>query len=329
MKLASFYYHGRQCLGVAAGENTVVDLALAMAGQAAVPDSMLDLLRMGEEGLALAARAMQTNNDAARLPCSAVTWRPPVPNPGKICGIALNNSASNARKISAPDHPAFFLKPASCLVGHGQPLIMRSYYGSMHPEPELAVIIGRTARDVDAVDALHHVAGYSIFNDITGNAMRAEDLFHYWALYADEPKPDQLVRREQHLSYAGRYKGTDCFGVLGPWLVTPDEAGDPDDLEVTCSVGGHLVAQDSTRYYNYKVAEVISYISQFHTLSPGDIIACGTAFKPSPGRKSIHHANLLRVGGPVRITITNLGTQENPVVVETREIGRWKLSSNG
>jgi 2-keto-4-pentenoate hydratase/2-oxohepta-3-ene-1,7-dioic acid hydratase in catechol pathway len=326
MKLASFSYQGKEGIGVAAGEDEIIDLSLAFGSDAPVPTTMVELIKLGKKGLELAALALKTDNKAARIPCAQILWQPPVPKPGKICAVALNNSASNDRKISAPDHPAFFIKPASCLVGHRQPLVMRSYYGSMHPEPELAVIIGSTTRDVEATDALEHVYGYSIFNDITGNDMRAEDLFHYWALYADTDNPDKLQRREQHLSYAGRYKGTDSFGVLGPWLVTPDEAGDPDNLQVSCSVGGEIVALDSTCYYNYKVAEIISYISQFQTLSPGDVVSCGTAFKPSVSRKSIHHANLLKVGGPVEITIENLGTQHNSVVVEAREIGKWRLA---
>ncbi|NIV16977.1 MAG: hypothetical protein GWN47_00880, partial [Woeseiaceae bacterium] len=116
--------------------------------------------------------------------------------------------ASNERKISAPDHPAFFLKPASCLIGHKDAIEIRSYYGSVHPEPELAVVIGSKARDVDAADALEVIFGYTIFDDFTGNGMRAEDLFRYYALYSSDDDPNKLERREQHLSYAGRYKGT-------------------------------------------------------------------------------------------------------------------------
>lgn len=155
--------------------------------------------------------------------------------------------------------------------------------------------------------------------------MRAGDLFHYQALYASAENPDKVEKREQHLSYAGRYKGTDNFGVLGPWLVTKDEAGDPDNLAVSCRVNGETVADDNTRYYNYKVAEIVSYISQFHTLNPGDIISCGTAFKPAKNRKSIHQANFLVTGGPVEISIENLGTQYNPIIIEKREIGKWRL----
>jgi 2-keto-4-pentenoate hydratase/2-oxohepta-3-ene-1,7-dioic acid hydratase in catechol pathway len=181
-------------------------------------------------------------------------------------------------------------------------------------------------RDVPAAGALDAVYGYTIFDDITGNGMRAEDRFHYWAVYAKQDNPAETERVEQHLSYAGRYKGTDTFGAMGPWLVTRDEIENPDDLPVTCKVGGELVAEDSTRYYNYKVAEVVSFISQFHTLYPGDVVSLGTAFKPGAGRKSIHQANLQSVAGPIQITIEGLGVQENPILIEQKELGAWRLA---
>ena len=324
MRFASFLKESRECIGVWDGGAGIVELSSAWPGNDA-PATMIELMALGARGLQCAEQARRQASKENTSPFDEVVWLPPIPKPSKICGVALNNSASNARKISAPDHPAFFLKPSSCLKAHGQSLVMRSYYGSMHPEPELAVIIGRTMRDVDADKAHEYIFGFSIFNDITGNGMRSEDMFHYYALYASEQAPDELERREQHLSYAGRYKGTDSFGVLGPWIVTPDEAGDPDALAVSCSVAGEVVAEDSTLYYNYKVTEILSFISQFHTLAPGDVVSCGTAFKPSGNRKSIHHANLLVTGGPVEITIENLGTQHNPVLIEEREIGTWRL----
>ena len=325
MKLASFVRNQEERIGAAVGDAALVDLQSHWPADRKIPGSMIELIEFGLEGLQVAASVLAQVKDDELIDTAGVDWLPPV-KPAKICGIAMNNSASNARKIAAPEHPAFFIKPSSCLAAHLQPLEMRTYYGSMHPEPELAVIIGQTTRDVDAVDALDHVYGYSIFNDITGNQMRSEDMFHYYALYGSEEDPGRLERREQHLSYAGRYKGADNFGVLGPWLVTADEVDNPDDLGVSCTVAGEVVAEDSTRYYNYKVAELISFISQFHTLYPGDIISCGTAFKPSETRKSIHHANFLMTGGPVEITIEKLGTQHNPVLIEEREIGTWKLN---
>lgn len=325
MKLGSFRYQGQERIGVIKSASHIVDLGLALPVEIPPGCNMIDFIKLGDEGLELAKRALAADDSSVLIAEKEVIWRAPVPQPGKICGVALNNSASNSRKISAPDHPAFFLKPASCLVGHGQPLLMRSYYGSMHPEPELALVIGKTTRDADAVDVHKYIYGYAIFNDITGNEMRAGDLFHYQALYASKEDPDKIEQREQHLSYAGRYKGTDNFGVLGPWLVTKDEVPDPDNLAVICKVNGEIVADDNTRYYNYKVAEIVSFISQFHTLSPGDVISCGTAFRPSANRKSIHQANFLVTGGPVEISIEQLGRQFNPIIIEQKEIGKWRL----
>lgn len=328
MRLASVRYREHDLVVAAVGDGQLIDVnVLVRAADAPIGD-MLDVIRGGTPFLAALQSALARGVESERNVISAadVQWYPPVRRPGKICAVAMNNSASNARKISAPDHPAFFLKPPSCLIGHREPIRIRRYYGSVHPEPELAAVIGRRTRDVPASEALAAVFGYTIFDDVTGNGMRAEDMFHYWAIYQDEEVPSATKRVEQHLSYAARYKGTDTFGAMGPWLVTADEIANPDDLDVTCSVGGETVAADSTRYYNYKAAEVVSFISQFHTLEAGDVISFGTAFKPGGGnRKSIHHANLQNVPGPVRISIAGLGTQENPVVVEERAIGDWRL----
>jgi 2-keto-4-pentenoate hydratase/2-oxohepta-3-ene-1,7-dioic acid hydratase in catechol pathway len=326
MKLASICYRQQDIVAVAAAPGELVDVNALLPGRASPIASMLDVVRGGPPLLRAIGNALAAGgSQAARIPADDVTWYPPVREPGKICAVAMNNSSSNARKISAPDHPAFFLKPASCLIGHREPIRIRRYYGSVHPEPELAAVIGAKTRDVTAADARAAIFGYTIFNDITGNGMRAEDRFHYWAVYAKKDNPDETERVEQHLSYAGRYKGTDTFGAMGPWLVTADEITNPDDLTVRCSVGGEVVADDSTRYYNYKVAEVVSFISYFHTLHPGDVVSFGTAFKPAGNRKSIHHANFQTVRGPVQISIEGLGTQQNHVIVEEQGLGAWRL----
>jgi 2-keto-4-pentenoate hydratase/2-oxohepta-3-ene-1,7-dioic acid hydratase in catechol pathway len=334
MKLASIKHGNEDVVALCMRNESVIEInsLLALAGPLPASErigTMLDVI-LGGQPLSerLQAALVGANLDpegAERLIFEPDAWYPPVRQPGKICAIAMNNSASNERKISAPDHPAFFLKPASCLIGHLEPIRVRPYYGSVHPEPELAVIIGETARDIAASRALDAVYGYSIFNDVTGNGMRAEDMFHYWAVYAKKDNPEETERVEQHLSYAARYKGSDSFGVLGPWLVTKDEIPNPDDLAVSCRIHGEIIAEDSTRYYNYRVAEVISFISHFQTLHPGDVISLGTAFKPSKNRKSIHHANFQTVPGPVEVGIDGLGTQRNPVVVEDKELGEWRL----
>jgi len=316
MQLSSFEYQGKRCVGVRKNNKIVVIETVTMK----------QLVAMGDKGLDMANKTLKNASHATVVEFDSIRWLPPITNPGKICGVAMNNSASNERKISAPDHPAFFLKPTSCLIGHKEPILIRSYYGSAHPEPELAIVIGKKTRDVDATNAMENIFGYTIFNDVTGNGMRSDDLFHYWALYSKDNDPESLERREQHLSYAARYKGTDTFGCVGPWLVTSDEIADPDNLNVYCSIGGESIAEDSTRYYNFKICEVISYLSQYQTLNPGDIISCGTAFKPSPGRKSIHHVNFQKVNGPVEISIDGLGTLINPIIIEDKPIGNWRLT---
>ena len=338
MKLASVEQNGRRFVAVALpespdAEERIVDvdellLLASETNKAPRIQSMLQIISNADTALPALKQALDraVTLDVERIGTESVKWLPPVVSPGKICAVAMNNSASNARKISAPDHPAFFLKPPSCFIGHLDTVRIRSYYGSVHPEPELAVVIGRTACAVEADDALNHVFGYTIVDDITGNGMRAEDMFHYWAIYADPDDPEQTKRVEQHLSYAARYKGSDCFGVMGPWLVTADDVPDPDALDVVCRIGGESIAEDSTRYYNYKVAEVISFLSFFHTLYPGDVVSLGTAFKPAPGRRSIHHANLQTVAGPIEIEIDGLGKQISPVSVEQRSLGNWRLS---
>jgi 2-keto-4-pentenoate hydratase/2-oxohepta-3-ene-1,7-dioic acid hydratase in catechol pathway len=183
----------------------------------------------------------------------------------------------------------------------------------VHPEPELAVIIGKHCRDVPAENANDVVYGYSIINDMTGNAMRAEDRVHYYALYPRKDDPTQVERVEQHLSCAARYKGADTFAPLGPWLVTRDEIPDAHALSVKCWHKDELIADDSTAFYKYPVPQAIAFVTRFHSLWPGDVIAMGTAFRPGGAKRSLHTADITKYGGPLRVEISGLGTLENPV----------------
>ena len=319
MRLASFARDGQDRLGVEI-DGAMVDLADAFAASCAgtAPTSMRDLIEAGPvmlDRVRTAAEHAAGDPELPRHPLDSVIWHPPVRRPYKILGVAMNNSASDARKISAPDHPLFFLKPASCLVGHGQPIVTRSYMGSVHPEPELAVVIGRDCKDVPEAEAMDVVFGYTILNDMTGNAMRAADMVHYHALYPRADDPTQVETREQHLSYTARYKGSDTFGPMGPWLVTKDAVPDPHALEVRCWHKDELIAEDSTAFYTYSVEQIIAYVTRFHSLWAGDVISMGTAFRPGATR-SLHTANVTELGGPVSVEITGLGRLENPVVQE-------------
>ncbi len=243
-------------------------------------------------------------------------WLPPVTRPGKVLCVALNNSANVDRIMSGPNHPAAFIKPASSLLGHGQPIRLKKQYGRVHPEPELAVVIGTGGTDITAVAALGHVFGYTIINDLTSPTMRAEDTFHYRAIHPKSDGSAGIEYVDTWVSYPGRYKGTDGFGPIGPWITTADSVPDPHALTVSCLHQGRLVTRDSTANLLHKVGDVISFLSSYLTLEPGDIIAMGTALKPSAtGGSAIQNVNLVALGGPIEVTISGLGTLSNPVEV--------------
>lgn len=320
MRLASFAHNGKDRIGFEI-DGLLYDLndALKAAGEDVSYSTMIALIEDGARGRQAADAAFRhvlDKRDAiAGVPASDVRWHPPVRKPYKICGVAMNNSASDSRKISAPDHPLFFLKPASCLVGHNEPIVVKDFYGSVHPEPELAVVIAKDCKDVAVEDAMDCVFGYTILNDMTGNGRRAQDMVHYYALYPSKENPDVVEKREQHLSYTARYKGTDTFGPMGPYLVTKDEVPDPHTLDVRAWHKDEIIAEDSTAYYTYSVPEIIAFITRYHTLWAGDVISMGTAFRPSAGgKRSLHLANITELGGPVSVEITGLGRLDNPVV---------------
>ncbi len=248
------------------------------------------------------------------VPAADLEWLPPVPRPGKVICIALNNSANADRIMSGPSHPAAFTKPASSLLGHRQPIRLRREYGRVHPEPELAVVIGAGGRDIDRAAARGHVFGYTIINDLTSPTMRAEDTFHYRAIHPRPDGADGIEYVDTWVSYPGRYKGTDGFGPIGPWIATADSVPDPHDLTVSCVHQGRLVTSDSTANLLHKVTDVIAFMSAYLTLEPGDIIAMGTALKPSAtGGGAIQNVNLVELGGPIEVTIDGIGTLSNPV----------------
>jgi 2-keto-4-pentenoate hydratase/2-oxohepta-3-ene-1,7-dioic acid hydratase in catechol pathway len=248
------------------------------------------------------------------VPLAGLSWLPPLPRPGKIICVALNNSANASRIISGPAHPATFSKPTSSLLGHGRPIRLKKEFGRVHPEPELAVVIGRKGADIALPEAMGHVFGYTIINDLTSPDMRTEDTFHYRAIHPAKDGSDGIEYVDTWVSYSARYKGTDGFGPIGPWIVTADEIPDPHHLTVTCVHQGRVITEDSTANLTHKVAEVISFISGYQTLEPGDIIAMGTALKASAaGGTAVQNVNLTRLGGPIEVTISGIGTLSNPV----------------
>jgi 2-keto-4-pentenoate hydratase/2-oxohepta-3-ene-1,7-dioic acid hydratase in catechol pathway len=287
-----------------------------------VPDNIHRLIEAGPDAWQALARvaaslSLSTSDLTAQgltaLDLSTLTVLPAVQTPSKLACLALNNSANADRIVKGPKHPAVFTKPLTALVGHGSPIRLKPHYGRVHPEPELAVIIGKRATDIAAADAYDYVFGYTIHNDLTSPTMRDEDSFHYRAIHpAAEGEGIRYV--ESHVSYSGRYKGSDTFSALGPWIVTKDEIADPHALDISCHVRDECFASDNTVNLFHKLPEVLAFLSGYMTLLPGDVVSMGTALASGgkPGR-AVQNADLNKMGGPVSVTIARIGTLSNPV----------------
>lgn len=309
MRLASYCADGVDRIGVSPDGETLIDLAAAgIAGT-----DLLGVVESGQEALDAIAALLRDPPVTAQHRCDVVSWHPPVRRPSKICCLALNNSANSERIISGPKHPAAFIKPSSALIGHGGAVECRPHFGRVHPEPELAVVIGRTARDVAAADALDHVFGYTIHNDITSPTMRGEDTFHYRAIHPKQGDPDQIEYVDSWVSYPGRYKSSDTFSPMGPWLVTRDEIADPHDLRIACYHDDRLITEDNTANLFFKLPQVIEFLSSYMTLLPGDIVSLGTALKKGAGGAAVQNVDMNRLGGIVSVEIDGIGRLSNGV----------------
>lgn len=310
MKLGTVSASGAQRVAVAVDDSRAVLLAPGLTVAGLIADWATER--------AAVERAATSGAEEA-VPVATLSWLPPVPRPGKVICVALNNSANADRIMSGPDKPATFNKPSTSLLGHGQPIRLKKEFGRVHPEPELAVVVGAappgsTGADIARDDAMRHVFGYTIINDLTSPTMRTQDTFHYRAIHPKKDGSAGIEYVDTWVTYPGRYKGSDGFGPIGPWIVTADEIPDPHALTVTCVHQGRVITEDSTQNLMHKVADVVSYMSGYQTLEPGDIIAMGTALKASAsGGSAVQNVNLTELGGPIEVTISGIGTLSNPV----------------
>lgn len=234
------------------------------------------------------------NTDWASLPNIYGTPRlgPCVANIGKFICIGLNYS-DHAEETGAkvPPEPIIFAKANSAVCGPNDDVIIPRGSRKTDWEVELGVVIGKTAKYVDENSALEHVAGYCVVNDVS--------------------------EREFQLERSGQWvkgKSCDTFGPTGPWLVTPDEAGDPQDLDLWLEVDGRRFQDGSTRTMVYGVAFLIHYLSRFFTLHPGDVISTGTP--PGVGMGQKPEPMYLRPGQTMRLGVENLGVQTQRLVAD-------------
>ena len=208
---------------------------------------------------------------------------------GKFICVGLNYSDHAAETGAAvPEQPILFMKATSAISGPDDDVLLPRGSIKSDWEVELGVVIGDVARDVPVERALEHVAGYLVVND--------------------------LSEREFQLEHGGQWvkgKSCDTFGPIGPWLVTRDEVADPQDLAMTLSVNGHRYQDGSTRTMVFGVAHLVSYISRYMSLHPGDIISTGTPPGVGLGQKPPVY---LKAGDVMELEIVGLGRQRQRVV---------------
>ena len=230
--------------------------------------------------------------DPATLPEVAGRPRLGVPVAGirKFIAVGLNYADHAAEAgLPVPKEPVLFTKAISCLSGPNDDVMLPKGSRKSDWEVELGVVIGSTARYLGEADVLSHIAGYCVVNDVS--------------------------EREFQIERGGTWdkgKGCDTFGPVGPWLVTPDEAGDPQNLKIWLDLNGQRRQSGNTRTMIFRVAELIAYISGFMTLEPGDLITTGTP--PGVGMGVKPEPVYLRPGDVMTLGIERLGAQTQKVV---------------
>ncbi|WP_137123896.1 fumarylacetoacetate hydrolase family protein [Roseomonas sp. HF4] len=298
MRLATL--EGEVLAGLVGEEVVALRPALTAAMRAAgepdtaasvIPDDMVALI--GDEAAMVAAGralafAARAENAALRRPLGAFRLLAPL-KPGKILGVG-RNYGDHAKEVGGPrlEMPRIFLKPTSSVVGPGAAVRIPPAVAKPDWEVELAVVIGRRARDVTENAALDHVAGYTVLDDVSAREFQF-----------DVPLP--------MTSFA---KGMDGFCPMGPWIATADEVGEPWALDVRCWLNGEEVQHGNTRDLIFPVATLIAFLSRYMTLEPGDVIATGTPAGVGHFRDPPRY---LKPGDRLRMDVERVGVLEHSI----------------
>ncbi|MDQ1397739.1 MAG: hypothetical protein QOG64_2998 [Acidimicrobiaceae bacterium] len=273
MRLASFHGDDGIHVGIVEGE-VLVDLGLA---------DMSSLLAAGLD-------RVRPDAAAPRIPLTGVRLAPTVPHPPKFLAIGLNYAAHVAESITEkPKAQLWFNKQTTCVTATGEPIHVPRASDRVDYEGELAFVIGRPCRHVPADRAAEVIAGYTIVNDVS---------VRDWQ------------RRSPTMTMG---KSFDTHGPMGPWLVTPDEVGDPHALHLRTWVNDELRQDASTSDLIFNCFAMVEHLSTAFTLLPGDVISTGT---PAGVAAAMDPPPWLRAGDVVRVEIENIGTLENPVIDE-------------
>ena len=285
MKLLRYGPKGQEKPGTLDAEGRIRDLSGVVAD--ITPDQLWG------EGLA-ALKAV----DPETLPLVEGQPRYGVPVNGvrKFIAIGLNFADHAAESnLPIPAEPVVFTKAVSCLTGPNDTVVIPRGSEKTDWEVELGIVIGQRASYVEQADALDHVAGYVLINDVSERAFQTER-GGTW----------------------DKGKGCDTFGPVGPWIVTTDEVGDVQTLDMWLDLNGKRMQTGSTRTMIFGVAEIVSYVSQFMTLEPGDLITTGTP--PGVGLGQKPEPFYLKAGDVMELGIEKLGQQRQSVVAWSRDV---------
>jgi 2-keto-4-pentenoate hydratase/2-oxohepta-3-ene-1,7-dioic acid hydratase in catechol pathway len=283
MKLATFSHRDRRRIGVVT-DGGVIDLSEAAP---ALPTEMVAFLESGETAMQQARRA---GSEGTPIPLADVHIDAPVLRPPKFIAIGLNYADHVAETgIDSPVHPMIFNKQSTCVVGPTDPVHIPRASAVVDYEGEFAFVIGRRCRHVSREDAPGVIAGYCIANDVT---------VRDWQLRV----PTWTIG-----------KSFDTHGPIGPWIVTPDELGDPHQLRLRTFVNDELRQDSNTKHLIFDCYTLVEHLSTAFTLEPGDVISTGT---PSGIGIAMKPPKMLQNGDVVRIEIEGIGRIENPVIDE-------------
>ena len=243
----------------------------------------------GNDGIQNLIDWLSKNQDSCPEIHDDIRLGSPLSRPSKIVCVGLNYAKHAAESgMDIPKEPVLFFKSTSSIVGPFDPIVIPKGSEKTDWEVELALVIGKKASYVSEADALNHVAGYVLHNDVSERAFQLE-------------KSGQWVKG----------KSCDTFAPLGPFIATPDEIKNPNDLNLWLKLNGEIMQASSTSDFIFNVQEVVSYISQFMTLLPGDIITTGTP----PGIGNAKKPPIfLKKGDEVKLSINGLGEQKQKAI---------------
>jgi len=215
-----------------------------------------------------------------------------VGNIGKLMCIGKNYS-EHAKEMDSevPDHPLLFMKANSAIIGPNDTVSIPRGSETTDWEVELGVVIGKAAKYISKEEALDYVAGYTIVNDVSERTFQKK-ISGQWT----------------------KGKSCDTFGPIGPWMVTADEVGDPQKLDLSCDISGQRMQTGNTSQMIFSVVDIISHLSGLFTLHPGDVIATGTP--PGVGAGMKPHPVFLKPGDTMELRVEGLGAQRQNVVMD-------------